>query len=326
MKISFVTTVYNEENTIEQLLFSLSQQTRKPDEIIIVDAGSTDSTLSVISNFQPALPAGRFPISKKNVKILIKKGNRAVGRNEGIKRANGDIIVVSDAGCLLHKDWTERITKPFADRSIDVVSGFYLPVARSVFEKCLATYTCVMPDRIDKKNFLPSSRSVAFRKSAWKHLAGYPEYLDTCEDLVFAKNLRRTGAKFAFVRNAIVYWPQRKNILQAFRQFFSYAVGDGQALYLRPQTPLLFARVLGGAILILGALGVFGSFDPQFNLLRLSVGILGVLYGLWAIQKNYHYIHCLKALFWLPVLQVVSDGAVFMGMSLGLLVRLKKML
>ncbi len=314
MKISFVTTVYNEENTIEQLLFSLSQQTRKPDEIIFVDAGSTDKTVEKLRK-----------VHRKGQQInwYVKKGNRAVGRNEGIKRASGEIVVVSDAGCLLDKDWIKYITEPYKKTEVDIVSGFYLPVTHSVFEKCLATYTCVMPDRINKEHYLPSSRSIAFRKSAWKRVGGYPEYLDTCEDLVFARALKRSGANFVFIRNATVYWPQRKNILQAFQQFFSYAKGDGQALYLRPQTPLLFVRVLGAMFVVSWTLGIIGK---RSNAVLLTVILLGVLYGLWAIQKNYHYIHHVKALFWLPILQVVSDIAVFMGMSFGLLVRLKKML
>ena len=52
MKISFVTTVFNEEKTINKLLDSIKKQTVYPDEVIIVDGGSTDNTLSVISNFQ----------------------------------------------------------------------------------------------------------------------------------------------------------------------------------------------------------------------------------------------------------------------------------
>ena len=61
MKISFVATVFNEEKTITALLDSLFKQTKMPDEIIIVDGGSLDSTLSRIFNFQ-------FSIFNKNPK------------------------------------------------------------------------------------------------------------------------------------------------------------------------------------------------------------------------------------------------------------------
>ena len=98
MKVTFIATVYNEENTIEVLLRSLLIQSQIPEEIIIVDGGSTDATASVISNF-------KFRISNKQIKFnfFVKKGNRAVGRNEAIKKASNKIIVCSDAGCTLDK-------------------------------------------------------------------------------------------------------------------------------------------------------------------------------------------------------------------------------
>ena len=137
----------------------------------------------------------RLKIKGKGIefKLIIKKGNIAIGRNEAIKNANNEIILVSDVGCILDKDWVKNISAPFEDKKVDVVAGFYEPIADSVFEKCLATYTSVMPDKIDPENFLPSSRSVAFKKSAWKEVGGYPEWLDTCEDLYFARELKRKG-------------------------------------------------------------------------------------------------------------------------------------
>ncbi|HEX8966026.1 MAG TPA: glycosyltransferase, partial [Patescibacteria group bacterium] len=184
MKTTFITTVFNEEKTILEFLHSLFAQTKLPDEIIIVDAGSTDKTVELISQFLP---------KKENtfkVKLLFKKGNRSVGRNTAIAAATNEIILCSDAGCILDKNWVKNISKPFEKKDIDVVSGFYKPVAYTTFQKCLATYTSTMPDKIDAENFLPSSRSVAFKKSAWGKAGKYPEHLDYCEDLVFDKNLQ----------------------------------------------------------------------------------------------------------------------------------------
>jgi glycosyltransferase involved in cell wall biosynthesis len=304
MKTSLIATALNEEKSIGNFLNSVKDQTYHQDELIIVDGGSTDATASVISNFK--------------AKLIRKKGNRSVGRNTAIKKSTGDIIAVSDVGCILDKNWLKNIIRPFENKKIDVVAGYYHPKTNSVFEKCLAAYTCVMPDRVDPKKFLPSSRSIAFRKSAWERVGGYPEELDTCEDLVFAKNLKKAGFKFHLAKNAIVYWPQRKNIFQAGKQFFNYAIGDGQALYIRSQTPFLFARYIFGAALVVL------YFATKSSYLIFAICYLLFFYLAWSILKNYKYIKHPKAFMYLPLLQVVSDVAVIIGMTIGIAKRLAR--
>jgi len=306
MNISLITTVLNEESSIEKFLDSVAKQTLLPSELVIVDGGSNDATVSTIAGF-------KFPFSNFKVKLVRRKGNRSIGRNTAIKNSRGSIIAVSDAGCILDKDWLLNITKPFSDKSIDVVAGYYKPITHNIFQRCLSTYTCVMPDRIDEENFLPSSRSVAFRKSAWQKVGGYPEDLDTCEDLVFDKKMKDAGFKFIFVQNAIVFWPQRKNLLEAFIQFFKYARGDGQALYFRPQTPFLFLRYFFGLFLLIFVLETKNVFALYILILS------GVFYILWSILKNYNYVKDARAIFWLPVLQFTADIAVILGMTLGVI-------
>lgn len=304
MKTTFITTVLNEEKTILPFLDSLFNQTIMPGEIVIVDGGSTDRTAQLIQHY----------LSENDIpwKLLVHPGNRAVGRNVAVKNASHEIILCSDAGCTLDKDWVKQISEPFIKRNIDVVSGYYRPIAKNVFEKSLATYTCVMPDTIDRRNFLPSSRSAGYTKNAWESVNGYPEHLDTCEDLVFARNMKKQKLRFYFAKNAIVYWPQRHNIFQAFKQFFLYARGDGNALYIRPQTPLLYARYLILFLLII----IFFSKTQLLFYLLIS---LGILYTLWTIGKNYKYVEDWHAVFILPILQITADIAVLLGTTIGIL-------
>ncbi|MBU2632200.1 glycosyltransferase [Patescibacteria group bacterium] len=305
MKISLIATTFNEEDSIEEFIKSVSLQTKIPDELIIVDGGSTDKTEDKIRKANPYY-------KQLKINLIIKKGNRSVGRNEAIKNAKGDIIVASDAGCTLDKNWIKKITSPFKNKKIDVVAGYYKPIASNVFEKCLATYTSVMIDKLDPKSFLPSSRSIAFKKNAWEYVGGYPENLDTCEDLVFAKKLKKFGLKFQFAKDAIVYWPQRKNLKEAFIQFFNYAKGDGKALYFRfPQTPFLFFRYFFFTYLI------FLNFVIYSYSLKITTILIFIAYILWSIWKNYKYVKSFKAIYYLPVLQLVSDAAVMFGTTIG---------
>ena len=111
MKISFITTIYNEEKTIKIFFDSLLSQSKLPNEILIVDGMSTDQTVAKIKSYESK-------IKKKKIKftLLIKKGNRSVGRNEAIKNATGEIIVCSDAGNILDKNWLKNISAPFKNK------------------------------------------------------------------------------------------------------------------------------------------------------------------------------------------------------------------
>lgn len=302
-KAAIIVTILNEEGTVGRLLDSLILQTKKPDEVIIIDAGSTDKTTAVLDIYRKKY---------SRLKIFTKKGNRSVGRNFAIKKSSSDIIAVTDAGCVPAKDWFQKITAPFLDKKIDVVAGYYKPKARGAFQKSLVTYTCVMPDKLTE-DFLPSSRSIAFRKAAWKKVGGYPEHLDTCEDLVFARSLKKKGFRFFVAKNALVVWPQRKNLIEAFRQFFAYAKGDGEAGYIRFGTPILYLRFLIGFLILISPLSLY--FKIQIFTVLFS------LYFLWAILKNYRYVGGLKAFFYLPLLQITSDIAVFSGMTYGYIKR-----
>ncbi len=306
MKLSLITTVLNEQETIIKFLESVFAQTKLPDEIIIVDGGSTDNTLSEISKF-------KFPQRENNpnIKILFKKGNRSIGRNEAVKNAKGEIILVSDAGCVLDKDWVKKIIKPFKNKKVDVVAGYYKGKAESLFQRALIPYVLVMPDKVDKNNFLPATRSMAFKKSVWEKAGGFDEKLSHNEDYAFANKLKEINAKIVFEKDAIVNWIPRENLKKAFVMFFRFALGDAQANIFRDKVIFIFLRYIFALYLILL------SFIEHSIYLYGFIFFCFLLYIAWSIWKNYRYAANPKAIFYLPLLQFTSDFAVIIGTILG---------
>lgn len=288
VKVSVIVTVLNERETIESLLIALKGQTLKPVEIIIVDGGSTDGTWEVISDL----------LSVVSYQI---PGNRSMGRNYGISNAKSSIIAFTDAGCIPQSDWLKELTRPFADKQVQVVSGYYRGLPRNVFEKCLVPYVLVMPDQI-RGEFLPSTRSMAMRKG----VGLFDEKLSHNEDYAFAIALKKAGVKFYFAPGAIVGWQLRNNLRQAAWMFLRFAVGDAQAGILRPKVKLLALRYY---------LFFFLVFISKYSWL------LAVPYLLWAIGKNYKYVKDVRAIWWLPILQMTSDIMVLFGTIVGLLSR-----
>lgn len=313
MKISLISTVLNEEKTIDPFLESILGQTKKPDEIVIVDAGSADKTVPKIKKWQKRLP----------IKLIIKPGvNRSQGRNIAIQNTKYQIIAVSDAGCILASNWLEKIVNPFKNKKISAVAGNYQPLTQNPFQECLAAYTCADIYKKDKRQFLPSSRSIAFRKKVWEKVGGYPKELNYCEDLVFDQKIKSAGFSFHFSPQAIVYWPQRKTIKEAFRQFYHYAFGDGQVFFSPYQSHslkigLIFFRYLIGLLTL-----VLAVKHP--NLWPIPLSLLITYLCFWPIIKFKKKSLPGGAWFLTPLLQLLSDLAVMAGTLRGILEKTKK--
>jgi len=217
MKISLITTVKNEIENIEEFLRSIIEQTKKPDEFIIVDGGSTDGTYEILKKY-----------AKKYKWIRVFQVNKASigkGRNFAIEKAKNEIIACSDAGCILDKNWLENIIKPFRNSKVDVVVGIYKPYYTNDFEYFQGLIVVPDPENIFMSPFRMSSRSIAFKKSVWKKVGGYPD-LTTGEDTEFNLKLMKSNCKFAFAKDAIVYWKMRKSLKEFVKQFYKYGVGD----------------------------------------------------------------------------------------------------
>ncbi len=212
MQVSVVATVYNEQKSIGRLLASLAEQTRLPDEVVICDGGSTDETVRLIREWAEAQGG-----CLGEVKVFVEPGaNISRGRNAAIACAAGPLIAVTDAGVRLDKDWLKNLTAPWDGAPQDAAeplaaAGFFVPDCRGVFETAMAATVLPLVDDIDPERFLPSSRSVAFLKSAWSAAGGYPEWLDYCEDLIFDFRLNALAAE----GNSAFVW--RPDALAHFR-------------------------------------------------------------------------------------------------------------
>lgn len=298
MKITLISTVFNEEATIMQFLRSISIQTRLPDEIVIVDGGSKDATWKIISTF-------KFPIKK--IKILRKRGNRSVGRNEAVRNATFEIIACSDSGCILDKNWLKEIVKPFESSEAEVIAGYYKGVAKNVFQECLIPYVLVTPERLNPDTFLPASRSMAFKKQIFEKIGGFPEKLSHNEDYAFSHKLKKNGIKTSFQETAVVKWIPRESLREAFAMFFRFAYGDIEARILRPKVILIFLRYIFAFLLLV----YFLISEKMFVLEALMV--LVVAYFVWIIGKNIQYIKKPAAILVFPLIQILSDTAVISG-------------
>ncbi len=305
--VALIVTVLNEAGTIDALLQSIAVQTLAPDEVVVADGGSTDGTPRALQRWQRRLP----------LRVLEAPGaNISQGRNLAIAATDAELIAVTDAGVRLDPCWLEHLLNALTDDT-DVVSGFFTADPHSAFEHALGATTLPTLEDVKPEAFLPSSRSILFRRTRWASAGGYPEWLDYCEDLVFDFALKCGGAHFAFAPKATARFRPRSTLQAFFRQYYLYARGDGKASLWPRRHAIRYATYLFAALVLLRArrwawlLAVGGLLYTRRPIARLKLETLSPQTWLLALAS-------------VLVIRVTGDVAKMLGYPVGICWRLRR--
>lgn len=298
MKVSLVATVKDAAPFVREFLTTLAAQTRQPDEVIVVDGGSTDGTAEALR-------------SAPGVTVIDAPGaNIPTGRNIAIAEATHEVIAVTDGDCVLAADWLERILEPL-ERGADVSMGLYRPLTSSFFEVCAAAISIKEPEEIRADRYMPSARSVAFRRAAFDTAGGYPEWLSIGEDMLLNLRWRALGVRMELAERAVVYRRPRADLGAYWRQFFRYGEGDALGGMHARRHALRFG-VYGGLGLALAS----GRRAPKVAALA-----AGAAYAARPVRRALRLLRPgpqrVAALVAVPALMAVTDVAKMAGYATG---------
>lgn len=217
LSISLVIPVRNEEESLARLVASVRRQTRRPEEVLLVDGGSTDRTVELARE----LAAGGGPEFR-----VVEAGEATPGRgrNVGAQAARNPWIAFTDAGISLDPEWLERLAeKVLEDSSIEVVYGSFEPAARTFFERCAAVaYVTPKAARDGVPMRGPSIASSLVRRDVWRRAGGFPD-MRAAEDLIFMERVAALGARTAWAPRATVSWQLQPTLARTFRKFALYS-------------------------------------------------------------------------------------------------------
>lgn len=234
-RVSLVVRALDEAEHIGTLLAAVSEQTRVPDEIVVVDSGSTDATVAIARSFGARI-------------IEITPEEFSFGRaiNRGCEVASGEILVFASAHVVpVDDEWIERLVSPFADPEVTLVYGRQTGDERSHFSE-LEVMRRWFPERSDPDQRHPfcNNANCAIRRSSWERRP-YDESLTGLEDLEWAKRALADGEHIVYEASATivhVHVEQFAAIVNRYeREAVAYRRITGHARLGAAEATLLFA-------------------------------------------------------------------------------------
>lgn len=209
MKCSIVIRAYNEGKHIRKLLLGIAQQSLQPHEVILVDSGSTDDTVSIAREFGVRI----VPIEKR----LFTFG-RAL--NVGCAAATGDVLVFVSAHVYpRHANWLANLVEPFADQKVVLTYGKQRGnelnhySEHQIFAKWFPTQSVS-----NQRSYFCNNANCAVRRSQWE-LRPYDESLTGLEDMDWAKRAQTDGGVLAYVAEAEIVHVHEENWRQVRNRY-----------------------------------------------------------------------------------------------------------
>lgn len=205
MTVSVVIPVFNEEKRILNTLKAIYSGSLAPLEIIVVDGGSSDRTVSIVKDTYPDV-------------ILLNNPDRtaATGRNIGVRKARGEIVAFTDGDCVVHHDWIKNIKQHFEETDIDGLGGKVLNAKpENHYEEYWGNlaWNLIMnfPDdsyevKEKKLNDAFVTANCAYKRELLYRIKGFSEFFaNNAEDVDLCWRAIDGGAKLIYVPDVIIY-------------------------------------------------------------------------------------------------------------------------
>ena len=191
---SIVIRAFNEERHIGRLLEGILQQSVAGAQIILVDSGSTDSTVQI---------ARRYPVDV--VHLRPEEFTFGHSLNLGLARAAADIVVMASAHVYpVYPDWLERLIEPFNAPSVALVYGKQRGADSSHFSEHMIFRQWFAEASIPRQGHpFCNNANAAIRRSLWEQHP-YDESLPALEDLAWARWAFDNGGSIAYSAEAEV--------------------------------------------------------------------------------------------------------------------------
>ncbi len=223
IRFSVIIPVYNRPEEVEELLESLSRQTEKDFEVVIVEDGSSVKCDSIVERYKNLLDISYFYISNSGP---------AQARNFGATKSRGECLLILDSDCILPEQYISSVRKELEETKADAFGGpdkaldSFTPIQKAINYSMTSFFTTGGirggKKKIDK--FYPRSFNMGIRKEVFDALNGFSK-MRFGEDIDFSIRIYNAGYKVSLFPSAYVYHKRRTD----FRKFYKQVYNSGIA-------------------------------------------------------------------------------------------------
>ena len=271
---SVIIPVYNRPDEVRELLESLSKQTLKDFEVLLIEDGSVNRCDTVAQEFDKDL----------NICYFYKENSgRSLTRNYGMERASGEYLIFFDSDCIIPECYFEIVKARLEEDYVDCFGGpdaahtSFSNLQKAISYSMTSFFTTggIRGGKKGMEKFTPRTFNMGFSKEVYKRVGGFKDMFG--EDIDLSLRIQKAGFHTVLIRDAFVYHKRRVS----FRSFYRQVSVFGRArvdLYLLHPESLKIVHLLPAAFVLGSLILILLSFFCIWALLPLIVYFLALFF------------------------------------------------
>lgn len=253
---SIIIPLYNRPAEIRELLDSLTRQTYKHFEVVVVEDGSTEKSEEIVALFRDRLEAKYF--FKEN-------SGPGLSRNYGAARASGDYLIFLDSDCIVPVTYLQEIEDELAEHPVDAFGGpdraheSFTDLQKAINYSMTSILTTggIRGKKKSMEKFHPRSFNMGFSRRVFEVTGGFSG-MRFGEDIDMSIRIMEAGFQTRLFPAAYVYHKRRTSWKKFFKQIYNSGIARINLYLLHPASlkvvHLLPACFVGGVlVLVIGA-------------------------------------------------------------------------
>ena len=281
-RFSVIIPVYNRPDEVAELLDSLTKQTYRNYEIILVEDGSSVPCEEVVKAYANRLPVHYYT-----------KLNSGPGqtRNYGAERAKGEYLLIWDSDILIPEGYFEAIETFLKSNPVDAFGGpdraheSFSDVQKAINYSMTSFFTTggIRGGKKKLDKFFPRSFNMGIRREVYAQLGGF-RAMRFGEDVDFSYRIVEAGYKTALIPDAYVYHKRRTDFRKFFRQVHNSGIARINLSILHPGTlklvhtlPALFTLAVIPFLPLMPLYALMVMTDAAIQNKSLKIGALAVV-------------------------------------------------